>query len=150
MNEHSDVQEIRRLLDERVTAIEKQDASAACAAYAPDVVIFDVIGPLQHSGATAVRDRLTQWFATFDGPVLYEITDLVIEAHSGVGFCHSFNRVQTHTKAGTMLDMYWRETLGWQQINERWMITHAHSSVPFDVETGMASVGLKPFLSPTL
>jgi hypothetical protein len=43
-----------------------------------------------------------------------------------------------------MLDMFWRETLCWQKIKGEWMIMAAHSSVPFDAATGMASTGLKP------
>jgi ketosteroid isomerase-like protein len=42
------------------------------------------------------------------------------------------------------LDMFWRETLGWRMIDGDWKIVHAHSSVPFNPATGMASTGLKP------
>lgn len=40
--------------------------------------------------------------------------------------------------------MWWRETTCYSTINGKVKITHAHSSVPFKVENGMASVDLKP------
>jgi ketosteroid isomerase-like protein len=142
----SPVSSIDRLLDHQAAAVCNRDIAAATANYASDVVIFDVVGPLRHpSGNLSVRKRLEDWFNTFDGrPVLFEITDRAISAEDNLGFTHSLNHVHAGLRNGAILDMYWRETLAWQKIDGQWMIVHAHSSVPFDPLTGMASTGLKP------
>ena len=136
-----------QLLDSQAEAVSNRDITAATANYAPDVVIFDVVGPLQHpSGDTSVRRRLEEWFNTFepDVPILFEITDRVIGAEDHLGFTHSLNHVHVGLKNGAILDMFWRETLNWRKVDGHWKIVHAHSSVPFDPVTGMASTGLTP------
>lgn len=40
--------------------------------------------------------------------------------------------------------MWWRMTIGYRKIDGTWMVIHEHNSVPFDTETGQASLGLKP------
>jgi ketosteroid isomerase-like protein len=142
----SPVSFIGRLLDSHATAVCNRDISAATANYAADVVIFDVVGPLRHpNGNSSVRRRLEEWFATFGGgPILFEITDRAISAGDNLGFTHSLNHVHVQLRNGAILDMFWRETLAWQKIDGHWKIVHAHSSVPFDPTTGMASTGLKP------
>lgn len=147
MENLSPVTTIRQLLDSQAAAICNRDIAAATANYAPEVAIFDVVGPLQlPSGDSSVRNRLQEWMGTFagDAPVLFEITDPTIEASDDRGFSHSLNHVHAALKNGGILDMFWRETLGWQKIDGHWKIVHAHSSVPFNPATGMASTGLKP------
>jgi len=142
----SPVSSIDRLLDDQAAAVCNRDIAAATANYASDVVIFDVVGPLRHpNGNSSVKKRLGDWFATFDGgPILFEICDRAISAEDYLGFTHSLNHVHVGLRNGTILDMFWRETLTWQKIGGQWKIVHAHSSVPFDPSTGMASTGLKP------
>lgn len=137
---------IDQLLDSHASAVCNRDIEAATANYAPDVVIFDVVGPLRlQSGHSSVRRRLEEWFATFAAePILFEITDRAISAEDHLGFTHSLNHVHVGLRNGAILDMFWRETLAWQKIDGHWKIVHAHSSVPFDPSTGMASTGLKP------
>ena len=45
---------------------------------------------------------------------------------------------------GREVDMWVRMTVGFRKINGKWMVTHEHTSVPFDAESGKASVDLKP------
>jgi ketosteroid isomerase-like protein len=40
--------------------------------------------------------------------------------------------------------MWVRFTVCLRKIDGHWMVTHEHASVPFDVETGRASVDLAP------
>jgi ketosteroid isomerase-like protein len=143
----SPVTTISHLLDSQAAAVCNRDISTATDNYAPEVVIFDVVGPLRHpTGNTTVRKRLEDWFSTFapDAPILFEITDRSISAEDHLGFTHSLNHVHAGLQDGAVLDMFWRETLSWRKIDGQWKIVHAHSSVPFDPATGLASTGLKP------
>lgn len=85
-----------------------------------------------------------KWFSSFQGPIGYEMRDLSITTGDGVAFCHSLNRVSATRTDGKKLDMWWRATVCYCKIDGKWMITYEHSSVPFDVESGKASLDLKP------
>jgi ketosteroid isomerase-like protein len=81
--------------------------------------------------------------SSFERPVGYEVRDLSITAGDEVAFCHSLNRVTGTTIGGKKIDMSWRATLCCRKIDGKWMVTHEHSSVPFDMESGKASLDLK-------
>ena len=49
--------EIRALIEDRVNAVRAKDAAAAVNHFAPDVVAFDVVGPLQYLGSEALQKR---------------------------------------------------------------------------------------------
>ncbi|WPU95023.1 nuclear transport factor 2 family protein [Mucilaginibacter sabulilitoris] len=140
----SDEAQLQIFIHERVEAICNKDIAGATNRYAQDVMLFDVVGPLQQSGIKAMQERLNTWFASFDGNIGFEIKDLNIVLGGDAGFCYSFNHVSAKTKDGGNLNMWWRETLGWQKINGEWLVTHAHSSVPFDAVSGKGAIGLKP------
>jgi ketosteroid isomerase-like protein len=40
--------------------------------------------------------------------------------------------------------MCWRATVCYRKIYGSWMVTHEHNSVPFDPQTGKASLNLEP------
>jgi ketosteroid isomerase-like protein len=40
--------------------------------------------------------------------------------------------------------MWVRVTTAYRRVKGRWMITHEHSSVPFDAHTGKAALDLEP------
>lgn len=37
-----------------------------------------------------------------------------------------------------------KTTICFRKLDGKWMVTHEHNSVPFDVESGKASLDLKP------
>jgi uncharacterized protein (TIGR02246 family) len=136
--------EIRALMDEWVEAARAKDVDALLSHHAADAVLFDVVNPLRYVGASAVRRRMAEWFASFKGPIGYELRDGSFAAEGDVGFCHSLNHVTGIKTDGTALDMWWRATLCFRKRDGKWLVIHGHSSVPFDVKSGKASLDLKP------
>lgn len=136
--------QIRQLIEDKNEAVRAKNIDGATISYAPDVLSFDVVNALQYVGADAIRKRLKEWFAQFEGPIGFEIRDLSITAGDEVAFSHSLDHVSATTTSGVTLDMWWRETACYRKIDGKWLTTHQHSSVPFDVETGKASLDLKP------
>ena len=136
--------QIRKLMDDQAKAVRAKDVSGSMSNYAPDVVSFDVVNPLQKTGLDARRKRAEEWFSSFQGPIGYELRDLSIAAGGDVAFCHSLNRVNGTKTDGGKIDMWWRATVCCRKIDGKWMVTHEHSSVPFDVESGKASLDLQP------
>ncbi len=136
--------EIRAMIDERIKAVRAKDVNAAIAGIAPDVRLFDVVNPLQSVGSNASRKRADDWFSSFQGSIGYEIHDLDITAGNDVAFIHGLSHVSATKLDGGQLDMWWRTTMCFARIDGTWMVTHEHNSVPFDMETGKASLELKP------
>jgi uncharacterized protein (TIGR02246 family) len=136
--------QIRQLIDNQANAVRAKDINGSMSNYAPDIVSFDVVNPLQKIGLEACRKRADAWFSSFQGPIVYEIRDLSIIASDAAAFCHSLNRVNGTKTDGGEIDMWWRATVCWSKIDGKWMIVHEHSSVPFDVKSGKASLDLKP------
>ncbi len=136
--------QIRKLMDDRVNAVRSRDVNAAISNLAPDILSFDVVNPLQHCGSVASRKRAEEWFSSFQGPIGYEIRDLSITAGGDVAFSHGLSHVSATSTDGGQLDMWWRTTVCFRKIDGKWMVTHEHNSVPFDVESGKASLDLQP------
>jgi len=136
--------QIRALIADRVRVIHDKDVEALVTRVAPDVVSFDALPPLQRIGAEAIRARLQEWFGWYDGPIGYEVRDLCIAAGDDIAFAHFLYHVTGTMTKGNEVDMWVRTTMGLQKTDGVWAITHEHNSVPFDAESGKASLDLTP------
>jgi len=134
---------IRELLDAQQQAIRDRDIERATAAYAEDVVCFDVVTALRNSGKPAMRDRLERWLESYEGAIESELRDLQVVASADVAFASALQRF-----AGTMngrADQRWlRVTWGLRRADGGWRIVHQHASQPYDLESGMARLDLTP------
>ena len=139
-----DEAQIRGIIEQRVRAVRDKDINALMSNHAPDVLSFDVLNPLQNTGAEIIRGRAEKWLSSYQSPIGYEVRDLSITTDETVAFCHYLYRVSGTLKDGGEVDMWVRATVGLRKIDGKWTITHEHQSVPFDVETGKASLDLKP------
>ena len=139
-----DENEIRKLMDDWVQALRARDVDAIASSQAPDIVSFDVVGPLRYVGSDASRERAQAWLSSFQGPVDLEIRDLSVAVGDDVAFAYSLNRVSGTTVDGRRVDMWLRSTVCYRRIDGRWTVTHQHSSVPFDGESGRVSLDLQP------
>ena len=136
--------EICTATEHLAAAVRAKDLDGLMAHYAPDVRSFGLPGPLQYVGVDAVRKQAAAWLDSYESPLGYEIRELSITAGPDVAFSHSLNRVTGTMTDGTKVDMWWRSTVGYRKMDGRWLITHRHDSVPFDMESGKASVDLTP------
>jgi uncharacterized protein (TIGR02246 family) len=137
--------QIRALIEDRVRAIADKDVEALVAKAAPEVVSFDALPPLRRVGAEAIRTRLQEWFGWYDGPIGYEVRDVHISAGDNIAFAHYLYHVTGRMTNGTPVDMWVRTTMGLRKSDDGvWAIAHEHNSVPFDAESGKASLDLTP------
>ena len=136
--------QIRAIIDERSKAVAVKDINGAVSHYAPDIVSFDVVNPLQHIGSGSSRKRAEEWFSSFQGPIGYEIRDLSITVAETLAFSHGLSHVSATRIDGGQLDMWWRTTVCFRKLDGKWMITHEHNSVPIDAVSCKASLDLKP------
>ena len=136
---------VRQLIDDWAAAIRAKDVERAMSYYAADVVSFDLAPPLQYAGANAISKGLAQWFATWAGPIGYEIRDLSINVGDEVAFCRSVNRMTGKRTNGEYTDVWVRSTIGCRRLGGKWLIVHEHASVPFYMDgSDRAALDLKP------
>jgi len=134
---------IRALIDAVSTAIRSKDADGVVRHHAAGLVHFSLAPPLQSTEAAA--RSLTEWFATWQGPIGYEIRNLSIAVGADVAFCHSLNRMTGERTDGGHTDVWFRLTLGLRKIGGTWKIVHEHESVPFYMDGSMrAATDLRP------
>jgi ketosteroid isomerase-like protein len=69
---------------------------------------------------------------------------LEITEGGDVAFCHSLNGVSGTNTGGKRVEMWWRATTCFRKIDGQWLVTHGHSSEPFDMRSGKALLDLKP------
>ena len=138
-----DEAQIRGTIDARANAIRNKNVQGVLNQFAEKSVRFFLATPLQ--ATSPLKEDLEGWFATWRGPIGYEIRDLKITAGDDVAFCHSLSRYSGTKIHGEEPDVWFRDTLCFRKINGQWLITHAHESVPFYMDgTYKAAVDLKP------
>jgi len=140
----NDEAEIKRLIEGGVEASRARDIDGIMSIYAPELVSFDLVPPLRYVGAGEYRKRWEETFSSFQGPIGYEIHDLVITTGDDVAFGYSLNRLSGTMNTGQKTDLWLRWTACFRKINSKWLIVHTQVSVPVDLENGKAVLDLKP------
>jgi ketosteroid isomerase-like protein len=129
-----DEAQIRERIDALARALRAKDVDALMAHYARDNITYDVLPPLQVTGADAYRKNFERWFASLQGPIDYEIRDLHVATADDLGLCHYLGHVKGTRKSGEKSDYWVRVTSGWRKMNGRWMVVHEHVSMPVSME----------------
>jgi uncharacterized protein (TIGR02246 family) len=134
---------IRRLIEDWASAARAGDLEGIMAAYAPDVRSFDAVGQLQVEGAEAYRRH---WQACLElcAGMIFEVHQLELEAEGHVAFGHYLVRCGGTGPDGQEQVGWMRATVCCRQSGGRWQIAHEHFSVPFDMASGKALLGLQP------
>ncbi len=143
-NKKNEEAEIKRVIEGGVEAIRAKDLGGVMSMYAPELVSFDIVPPLQYVGADAYRKHWEEAFSSFPGPIDYKIADLSITVGDDVAFTHSFNLLSGTMNTGQKIGNWLRWTACFRKINGQWLIAHMQASVPVDLETGKAVLNLKP------
>lgn len=142
-----DEEQLWQLLADQESAMRTGDADLLVSRYAPEAVAFTLAPPLAYAG-TEVSDpeRMRRWFAGFDGPVHFNITEPELTVGGEVAFCHSINRMgAVPVGAPDGFEMWFRATVCFARVGGEWKVTHEHASTPFYMDGSFrAAVDLKP------
>jgi ketosteroid isomerase-like protein len=140
----TDEADIRKRIDKLVKAVRAMDLEGVKPIYAPDLVSFDFVPPLQHVGAEAKWNNWADVFAAYQHSLGYEIRELTITVGDDVAFGRSLNRISGTLKNGNRSNYWVRWTTGFRKIHGNWLIVHDQVSAPVDVESGRALLNLEP------
>jgi ketosteroid isomerase-like protein len=143
-NKKNDEAEIKKVIERGVEALRNKDLDGVMTMYAPDLVSFDIVPPLQYVGADVYRKHWGEALSSFPGPINYEVVDLSITVGGDVAFAHSFNRLSATMSNGQTVGNWLRWTACFRKIDGKWLIAHMQASVPVDLATGRAVLDLKP------
>jgi uncharacterized protein (TIGR02246 family) len=141
-----DVAQIKALEARFAAAFNAKDVDAIMKVYEPGarLVVFDVVPPRQYVGTDAYRKDWENFFALFNGPVKFTISDLAIAADRNLAYSHSIQRVTGTDKNGKPIDLTVRLTDVYRKIGGHWLIEHEHVSVPVDLDTDKPDLASKP------
>jgi ketosteroid isomerase-like protein len=103
--------DIRQRIDKLAQAIRAADLEGVKPIYAPEIVSFDIVPPLQHVGAEAKWKNWADVFTAYQHPLGYEIRGLTITVGDDVAFGHSLNRISGTLQNGNSSDYWVRDGL---------------------------------------
>jgi ketosteroid isomerase-like protein len=139
-----DEADVRARIEQLLDAVRGGDLEGLKPLFAPDLVSFDIVPPLQHLGAEAKWKNWADVFAFYQPPLGYEVRELTITVGGEVAFAHSLNHVSGTLPDGSKSDYWLRWTSGWRKIDGGWFIVHDQVSVPTDFLTGRSVLDLEP------
>jgi ketosteroid isomerase-like protein len=137
---------IREVVEGKAAALSNGDVKAMLAYYAGEVVEFSLAPPLRQPTDAQDPAPVERWLANFDGLPKREVTRLEITVGGDVAFATSIDRLRATPKGmAEGFTLWFRVTLGLRKVDGRWLVTHEHESVPFEMDGSFrASVGLEP------
>jgi len=121
---------LRQRVQALAEAIRGKDVDRVMSFYADDVVVFDVRPPLDTRGVDAYRQNFERWFASFDGPLSFELQGLRIVASESAAFCHYLCLVVGSRPDGRTSGYWARGTTCFERRDAEWLVTHEHISMP--------------------
>jgi len=135
---------VRQQMDNFVKAFTAKDLNLMMSLFAPGMISFDIIPPLQYAGSDAYRKVWKETFALFTDPIHIGIRDLHIISNEDLAFSYCFLRLNATMTNGKKIDYWERLTCCFQKIDNKWLIVHEHVSLPADLKTGKAVMNLTP------
>ncbi|MBH0160516.1 YybH family protein [Fictibacillus sp. 26RED30] len=142
------ISKVQDVLENYKSAVYEKDVDQFLSTYAADVHIYDCWGNWECKGISSWRENVVMWFNSLseDGNLLkVDINEVTIEENTSVAFVHcAVSFVAYSEQSGEKLrQMTNRFTFGLKKINESWVITHEHSSLPIDMNTGKGIFNLR-------
>lgn len=136
--------DIRQLLDNYANAFRSASVDDLNAFYSPDIVAFDLMGPLQFKGRDAYSKAWREAAEMMKAPWIWEPRDEKIHVGENVAFVHHLVNCGGTAKDGQVNSGWIRHTLGLRKINGQWLIVHEQFSVPVDMKSGKGLMDLSP------
>jgi ketosteroid isomerase-like protein len=130
-------------LEHELASAKNIDQVLSYYADSPNLVLFDVVPPLEYKGPAAVRKDFENFFAEYP-KFHFELTDLRVFNDGRIGFAHYIEHFTGTAKDGKKADITWRVTDGLEKTDGKWKIVHEHISLPVDLDSGRAYMNAKP------
>ncbi|MDN4525135.1 YybH family protein [Fictibacillus fluitans] len=139
---------VQDVLDNYKSAVYEKDVEKFLSSYSPDVHIYDCWGNWESRGIAPWKESVIDWFNHLKEEGVFlnvHFNDLVIEETSNLAFIHCAVTFAAHKeKSGEKhRQITNRFTFGLRKVNDSWLITHEHSSLPIDMNNGKGMFNLR-------
>jgi len=132
---------VRRIIEEWAIGVRARDIDAVLRRHAPELLMFDVVGPLRLQGLAAYRRTwVEQFFPWHGGTGRFELVDLKMSAGADVAFATALLEC-AGTEDGKKVAFTLRLTIGLEKRNGEWIIVHEHHSQPLDFDAARIGAG---------
>ena len=121
---------IRELLENWAQAVQRKDLDGILAKHSQDIVMFDLPATLQSRGIEAYKKTWDLFFDWYQDSPSFEICEMKITAGNDVAFANALMRCAGTQQNGSRSDLDFRLTVGLSKINNQWVVTHEHHSIP--------------------
>ena len=123
---------IRTLVENWAKAVRSKNLNGILANHSRDMLMFDVPGPLQSKGIEAYKQTWDRFFSWSQDYGIFDISEMKITAGNEVAFVAALMRCAGREANGKKVELEFRLTVGLRKIDDQWIITHEHHSVPAD------------------
>ncbi len=122
---------IRDIVELWASAVRRRDFEGILRSHSPDMLMFDLPPPLQSQGIDAYKKTWDLFFSAWaSDSVAFDISEMSITAGSDVAFVTALMRCAGTEATGDDIEIDFRLTIGLRKIDNQWMITHEHHSIP--------------------
>jgi ketosteroid isomerase-like protein len=124
----ADETQIRDLIKNWERSVNAKDINGVLAGHSNDILLFDVVEPIQSKGIDAYKVSWEQQFFPWYGDDgAFKIDELKVFAGNDIAFCHGFIYC-SGTEKGQKVSLKIRLTVGLKKINGEWVVVHEHHS----------------------
>ena len=134
----NDENQIRQLIEEWRNALSNRDLDRMVQNYAPDMLFFDAVPPIQLQDAAAYRKSWEQMLPHLPARVAADQRELEVKVSGDLAIAHCLTRLTDADTKETAAAGWVRVTMCFERQNGAWRVVHEHVSVPFDPMTGKA------------
>jgi ketosteroid isomerase-like protein len=139
---------VQDVLENYTSAVFEKDVEGFLSMYDPEIHIYDCWENWESKGISPWKQNVEEWFNGLreEGVLLkVEFNDLVVEVNQNLALIHCAVAFAAHQEeSGEKLrQMTNRFTFGLKKVNDSWLITHEHSSLPIGMETGKGLFNLR-------
>jgi len=132
MDNSTDEDVIRRLIEDWAKAVRAKDFDGILAHHSADILMFDVPPPFESRGIGAYRDTWDLFYSAQPLPIAFDIQRMDVVAGADVAFVAARMECAENGPKGERLRLEFRLTVGLRKIDGQWTIVHEHHSVPAD------------------
>jgi len=135
------VSSVEGVLEKYKRAIFEKDVESFLTIYDENVHIYDCWGKWESKGISLWRENVVNWFNGMreEGELLkVDVRDVTLEENTNLAFVHCAITFAAYNEKSEekLRQITNRFTFGLKKVNGFWLITHEHSSLPIDMETG--------------
>lgn len=138
---------VQEVLENYKSAVCEKDVERFISSYTHNVHVYDCWGEWEYVGITQWGEMVKEWFDGLNDEGVFlktDFNDLIVVENGDLAFAYCNVTYVAHNESGKKLrQMTNRFTFGLKKEIDSWKISHEHSSLPINMDTGKGLFNLK-------